>query len=512
MTESLNRKKGSNTPQYQVIRNNYFNLVLNFESVLPQFTAKCFEKKLISTNDKDASNNESQPLFDRSRALLDRILTKIQIDSESCVVLLDILRDFPELEHISDDLNESFLLSTVRNRKLSKTLHSLDPNRRYTHLGVLVKESSPYNSDSGDRIDHVRKYNVSEESSSSTLPRLQCEDSHDDYRVLTSTGPYLTSQEVSQDPIPIPDNIALQEESIKKKLLEQLEEQGERVSERDNIIKNLRKDCYQKDEIVRDFKKDIEEKEKIIENLKARCEEAEREQAKSEEKMERIQREHKNEIADLQKNIDELKQKEEDARFELEKAKRSLTEAELRKEMEMSELRNTYHKAELRKEMEMSELRNTYHEEEKLKLEGEVALKQKERELAEEKTKHTQEVANHEKKELEVALKQKEKELAEEKTKHTQEAANHEKKELEVALKQKEKELAEEKTKRAQEAADYEKKERLFAEERERVEKETVEKSHRHETEESKQRIRELEERQQQQHQQQQQHKCCTIL
>ncbi len=76
------------------------------------------------------------------------------------MVLLNILQDFPELEHISDKLNEYFLLSTVRNKKLPKSLLSLDPNRRYTHLGVLVKESSPYNSDSGiadpDRIDHVR--------------------------------------------------------------------------------------------------------------------------------------------------------------------------------------------------------------------------------------------------------------------------------------------------------------------------------------------------------------------
>ncbi len=468
--------------------------MLNFESVLPQFTAKCFEKKLISTNDKDTSNNTRQPSFDRSRALLDRILTKIEIDSEWYVVLLNILQDFPELERIRCELNDALLLSTLRNRKLSKTLHSLDPNRRYTHLGVLVEQSSPYNSDSGiadpDRIDYHRKYDVSEQSSS-TPPRSQCEDPHDDYtsnRVPTSTGLYLspgdswmsnntsisiestedplppvqttsqqddhrqsiqmtfqpenspvnTSQEVSQDPILIPEHIALQEleESIKKieeDLLKQrkwLEEQGEKVSEQDNIIENLRKDCDQKDEIVRDFKKDRAEKEKIIENLKARCEEAEREQAKNEEKMERIQREHKNEIADLQKNIDELKQKEEDARFELEKAKRSLIEAELRKEKEVNELRNTYH------------------QQEKLKLE------------------------------------------------------------LEVALKQKEKELAEEKTKRAQEAADYEKKERLFVEERERVEKESLEKSHRHETEELKQHIRELEERQQQQ----QQHKCCTIL
>ncbi len=93
MAESLNRKKGRNTPQYQVIRSHYFNLVLNFESVLPQFTAKCFEKQLISTNDKDASNNTRQPSFDRSRALLDSILKKIEIDSEWYVVLLNILQD-----------------------------------------------------------------------------------------------------------------------------------------------------------------------------------------------------------------------------------------------------------------------------------------------------------------------------------------------------------------------------------------------------------------------------------
>ncbi len=113
MAESLNRKKGRNTSQYQVLQSHYFNLVLNFESVLPQFTAKCFEKQLISTNDKEESNNKRQPLFDRSKALLDGILKKIEIDSEWYVVLLNILQDFPELEHIRCELNESFLLSTA---------------------------------------------------------------------------------------------------------------------------------------------------------------------------------------------------------------------------------------------------------------------------------------------------------------------------------------------------------------------------------------------------------------
>ena len=277
------------------------------------------------------------------------------------MVLLNILQDLPELERISYELKEYFLLSTVRNKKHSKSLHS---NRRYTHEGVLGKKSSSYDLDSGvadpDRIDHHKNHTVCKQSS----PTPQCEDTHDDYA----------------------PNRALQEESIKKKLLEQLEEQGERVSEQDNIIQNLRKDCDQKDEIVQHFKKDRAEKEKIIENLKARCEEAEREQAKNEEKMERIQREHKNEIADLQKNIDELKQKEEDARFELEKAKRILIEAELRKVKEMSELRDTYH------------------QQEKMKLEYIVALKQTEKELVEEMTKHAQE-------------------LAEEKTKRAQELA-----------------------------------------------------------------------------------------
>ncbi len=143
MAENLNRKKGSNTPQYQVMRSHYFNLVLNFESVLPQFTAKCFEKKLISTNDKDASNNTSQPLFDRSRALLDRILTKIQINSEWYVVLLNILQDFPELERIRCELNESFLLSTVRNRKLSKTLHLIGLKSQVHPPGCPCKRVQP---------------------------------------------------------------------------------------------------------------------------------------------------------------------------------------------------------------------------------------------------------------------------------------------------------------------------------------------------------------------------------
>ncbi len=64
-------EKGERTPQYRAIKKNYASLGLSLEQVLRGVTAKCFEKDLISTTERDKANNERESKADRSGGLVD---------------------------------------------------------------------------------------------------------------------------------------------------------------------------------------------------------------------------------------------------------------------------------------------------------------------------------------------------------------------------------------------------------------------------------------------------------
>ncbi len=372
----MDKKRGCSTPEYRAVRGHYLQLALNFEPILPRLTAKCFERDLISVNERDAINNKRQPLFDRSTLLLDSLLKKIELDHKRYNVLFSIiLRDFPELEDVRCEVNEALILSSMRRKK---SVLLLDPSRRHTYSGVPESRSEV---DSGV-VDIYQPTILYEEG-----------------RFLTNSERTMSPPEASTLAI-IPDNHRISSTAVENQHLEdkikQLEEdlsfhhqlskvQELKVSKQDSIITNLRNDRDQKNKIVQDLESDRAEKEKIIENLKARCEEAEKRATENELTIEGIKKKHKDEIKELQQNIDTLKLKEGDARFELEKARTQLVAAELKKEKELNELRTQYH------------------QQEKLKLELELALskkeidvKEREKELAEERIERAREIAEHE--------------------------------------------------------------------------------------------------------------------
>ena len=100
--------RGTGTPQYRVIKDNYSGLGLNLEPVLRRVTAKCFDKYLIGTFERDRANSQRETVAVRSGGLVDTILKKIESNIKWYDVFMKILKEFPELEGIVHDITTSF--------------------------------------------------------------------------------------------------------------------------------------------------------------------------------------------------------------------------------------------------------------------------------------------------------------------------------------------------------------------------------------------------------------------
>ena len=101
-------EKGEKTPQYRAIKSNYTGLGSSLQQVLREVTAKCFEKDLISTAERDRANNQTEPEAVRSGGLVDTILKKIESNIKWYDVFMKILKEFTELEDIERDITTSF--------------------------------------------------------------------------------------------------------------------------------------------------------------------------------------------------------------------------------------------------------------------------------------------------------------------------------------------------------------------------------------------------------------------
>ncbi len=273
MATSVEKKRGSSTTEYKAVRSNYLNLALSFEQVLPRLTSKCFERDLISVNEREYINNEKQ-LSKGSTLLLDCILHKIELDQEWYEKFSLILDGFSELKDIRCEVNETLKLS--------------------------------------------RRHNISESRS-------------EDSGFIDGRLPDLakgSERTMSPSPLTIPDHNSSSSTASQKENLSS----HHKIQEWESIIEKLRKDCDQKDKVVRDLESDRAEKEKIIKVLEASCEEAEKRAKEDKLTIESNQKKHKNEIQELQQYINTLKLKERDARLELGEARNQLMEAELKKE------------------------------------------------------------------------------------------------------------------------------------------------------------------------------------
>ena len=100
---------GPNTSKYKVVRGHFYPLVLHFEQDLTKIAAMLFEKGLISTADLDQART-NQPSFDRSSALMTKVLKKIEINQRLCDVFIEVLEDNHELADIASEVKEALKL------------------------------------------------------------------------------------------------------------------------------------------------------------------------------------------------------------------------------------------------------------------------------------------------------------------------------------------------------------------------------------------------------------------
>ena len=143
---------GPNTPGYKVVQGHFCPLVLHFEQDLTKIAAKLFEKELISTADLDQART-NQPSFDRSCALLSKVLKKIEINQRLCDVFIEVLGDNYELAHIASEVKEALKLL----EESCNASPSVLPSRPYPPRQP-IKEHTRKHSDSEviqSRLEHT---------------------------------------------------------------------------------------------------------------------------------------------------------------------------------------------------------------------------------------------------------------------------------------------------------------------------------------------------------------------
>ncbi len=106
MATSVDKKRGSNTPEYRAVRKKYTRLVSSIKPLLPTFTAECFGKNLISVDEKNSISKKEISSSEGSTLLLDSILSKIELDYKWYGQFISILGGYPELKEISCEVDE----------------------------------------------------------------------------------------------------------------------------------------------------------------------------------------------------------------------------------------------------------------------------------------------------------------------------------------------------------------------------------------------------------------------
>lgn len=514
---------GPNTPKYKVVQGYFYTLVLHFEQDLSTLAAKFFQKKLIPLGSCEEASNSNQPSFERSSALLRRILKKIEINQSFYDVFVSVLREISELADIAFEVETALKLEEDSSNGSPRVFPSpfyrkqrvKEHARRHSDSDVIQsrldhtsevdsgaqqlstfaggevfpeeEDDRAFDSESehGDHNDLVPVaeasvsaraelqvsplpkratsalvFSQADSASNGSISAVNVMNIHgrnyveyvgmegadclhpvqrassDGLGLLTSDvdtvfnsnawnrgaeNTYLKSQtEVQDSEI---SNLRQTIETLKEEKAtsaEKLKQQGMVVSQKDDIIDGLKKDCKEKDERVADLKKDKAEMEKRIDNLEDKCSEAETKQERSGEEIKRVHSSYKAQLDTLQKKIEEVESREKIALIDLANAKAKLSDALLEKEREISKLREEFFKQEKIK-YELQLTKRNLEEEKRVELalkEKELALKDKElalkdkelmmkdKEVAEAKEKRAEDTASYAKKETKRAKKE----------------------------------------------------------------------------------------------------------
>lgn len=188
-----------------------------------------------------------------------------------------------------------------------------------------------------------------------------------------------------------------------------LREHGKVVSNRDNIIKNLKGDQVKKDKLIRDLRNEKAEIEKRINELNVSYRDAVKKQELAEQKTQAVKVEFQLRVDVLTKERDKVQEREEKAVIALANIKAELVEAELAKEREMNILREETHaldkiRIKLESEKERAELAkvNELTEKDNVLLSSKTELAESKQKIAEMEAQRATEKYESMKKQLEA--------------------------------------------------------------------------------------------------------------
>ena len=140
---------GSNTPWYRVVQGHFYPLVLNIEQVLSTTAALLFGKELISPDTLENAASRLQPEFERSSALMRKILKKIELGKKWYDAFLSVLHQVNELTDIADQLNTALIKEEDSSNasSLYPQHHPLPPpvrhcGRRHSDSDVVQSKTS----------------------------------------------------------------------------------------------------------------------------------------------------------------------------------------------------------------------------------------------------------------------------------------------------------------------------------------------------------------------------------
>ena len=295
MTEKrrVSRVSGRTTPRYRVVRGYFYPLVLTIEPVLSKLEKKLFAKALIDNVDLDNAGDARQLVHERARALLDKILKKIELEPKNFEVFVNILRDFSDIAYDLD--------SQLKKEEECSNSHSVAEGSAVWSLSAAEHSRSYSDSDAAKLkirrlVEADSGFVKGTQLDDSLLERPEEEgaDLSDD---LDDDCFHSPSAQTAKVPIPSEgrappnppslafsgdvnrkmENIYLKSENEQLKdtiedtiqqCKKEVIEQGHIINQKDDEIENLKRECAEKDERVGSLERDKAKMEKTIYDLR----------------------------------------------------------------------------------------------------------------------------------------------------------------------------------------------------------------------------------------------------
>lgn len=139
----MSKASGSNTPKFRAFRTEIDLLATSCKDHLPRVATILFGKSLITGPHSEEATNATQPTYDRSSAVMRRILTKIEEDEANYDIFFSELSKISALEGTIKKMEEALKEAELPNEQ-SEDCTSLTPEK---DSGFQRAESSAIDGD-----------------------------------------------------------------------------------------------------------------------------------------------------------------------------------------------------------------------------------------------------------------------------------------------------------------------------------------------------------------------------